>query len=87
MRKRASKSDREYMAKVSELPCIICAASPPSEVHHITHCGRRLGHDHTLPLCTNCHRGNDGFSGINRGAWDKSLNNQLALLERVRGLM
>jgi len=81
-KKKPTKDEFERMAKVSQLPCIVCGKRPV-EVHHITQCGRRLGHMFTLPLCVNCHRGNDGFSGINRSAWDKSLENQLNLLDIV----
>lgn len=86
-KKKPTKDESERMAKVSQLPCIICNRPPVSEVHHITQCGRRLGHMFTLPLCTNCHRGDDGFSGINRSAWDKSLENQLNLLDVVNQML
>jgi len=76
-------ANRERMRKVKELPCIICKHSAPSDCHHITQHGRRLGHMFTLPLCYEDHRGRRGFSGMDRGAWDKSLSNQLKLLEEV----
>lgn len=82
-KKPATKAEKLHMSRVASLPCVICEHPPPSECHHITECGRRLGHMFTLPLCVNCHRGNDGFSGINRSAWDKSLDNQLKLLEKT----
>lgn len=37
----------------------------------------------TIPLWASCHRGEDGFSGKNRDAWDKSLSNQLKLLKQT----
>ena len=79
-----NKADSAWMLRVKELPCIICEHPPPSDCHHITDCGRRIGHRFTLPLCYEDHRGDRGFSGMNRGAWDKSLNNQLKLLEQVK---
>ena len=82
-KKPATKKEKEWMAKVAELPCCICGDFPV-EVHHITQCGRRLGHYFTLPLCTEDHRGARGFSGMKRDAWDKSLDNQLKLLEKVK---
>lgn len=82
-KKQPTKAESEHMAKVKELPCVICG-NWPVDVHHITHCGRRLGHKYTLPLCFDDHRGDRGFSGKNRDAWDKSLNNQLHLLEMVK---
>lgn len=83
MSKPATKEEKEWMDAISQLPCVICHARPV-EVHHITRCGRRMGHLYTLPLCVNCHRGDDGFSGKNRKAWDKSLPNQLRLLQFIR---
>ena len=67
------------MAFIASLPCVICG-DRPVEVHHLTECGRRLGNMFVLPLCVYHHRGNAGFSGINRDAWDKSLDNQLNLM-------
>lgn len=71
------------MGFIKSLPCGVCGAYSNIEVHHITHCGRRLGHYFTLPLCIFCHRGERGFSGNNRGAWDKSLESQLAIRDRI----
>ncbi len=82
-KKAATKAERERMGKIKQLPCIVCNHAPPSDCHHITQCGRRLGNEFTLPLCYEDHRGKRGFSGTNRGAWDKSLSNQLLLLEKV----
>lgn len=84
MKKPATAEEKAFMKAVKQLPCIICGHAPISEFHHITKYGRRLGHMFGLPLCVECHRGNDGFSGINRSAWDKSLENQLGLLEKVK---
>jgi len=81
-KKPATKAEKERMAKVAELSCCICG-DWPTHVHHITQYGRRLGHMFTLPLCPNCHVGKNGFSGLDRSAWDKSLSNQLRLLEIV----
>lgn len=80
MKKRpATPEEKEHMGWVKKLPCQACGAPPPSECHHITDGGSRLGHFYTLALCKGCHRGSNGFSGINRQAWDKSLTSQLLL--------
>ena len=81
-KKPANKEEKARMGKVAQLPCCVCG-DYPVEVHHITQCGRRLGHMFTLPLCTEDHRGDRGFSGVKRDKWDKSLDNQLRLLEIV----
>jgi len=82
-KKPPTKSELAWMARVSELPCCICGDFPV-QVHHITQSGRRLGHRFTLPLCVEDHVGRRGFSGLDRSAWDKSLSNQLRLLEIVK---
>lgn len=82
MKKPATKQEKEFMMRVKQLNCVVCNAPPPSEFHHIVS-GYRLGHMWGLPLCTGCHRGDNGFSGNNRGAWDKSLDNQLKLMAVV----
>lgn len=51
--------DRAHMARVAELPCVICGKPGPSEVHHCI-CGRygqrRASDRETIPLCIWCHR-------------------------------
>jgi hypothetical protein len=96
-RKPATLEQKAWIMRVKTCPCIICNpewfegevlpeyyhGNACSEYHHICDTGRRLGHDFGLSLCTNHHRGNDGFSGKNRGAWGKSLKNQLALCKKI----
>ena len=57
--------ERRHMQMVKELPCCLCGASAPSDVHHILD-GRipgRKAHDFcTIPLCKSCHQ--DGRNGI-----------------------
>ena len=75
--------EKAFIFEVKSLPCVICNAPPPSDFHHICDTGRRLGHDDGLSLCYTCHRGDNGFSGKNRSAWDKSLKNQIELCKLV----
>lgn len=82
-RKPATTKEKLFYLSVKSLPCVICGAPPYSEAHHICDRGRRLGNMFCISLCVNCHRGDDGFSGKNRKAWDKSLQNQLFLLTRT----
>lgn len=79
--------ERKHLEKIKQLDCQACGASGPSEAHHITDCGRRLGHFFTLALCPECHRGSNGFSGINREAWDKSLTTQLKLCVQAHEML
>lgn len=60
---KATAKEREYMARVKQLPCCVCLPneqSTPTEVHHITEGMRRVGNFYCLPLCrvhhANVHR-------------------------------
>ena len=62
---RQSASEAEHAARIAELPCSVCDAPPPSEVHEA-----KQGQWFTsMALCGACHR--DGFSGWHgqRRAW------------------
>ena len=51
------KRDRVHMARVAELPCVICGARPV-QVHHVIHgrySQRRASDTETIPLCPGCH--------------------------------
>ena len=68
---RASKEGKAglaYMALVKQLPCAICDAPPPSDVHHCIHdrFGSRKSSDFdTIPLCKAHHQ--DGPDAIHNG--------------------
>lgn len=61
-RMKATKSELARYAKLKELGCIIDRLKPsecynlPVEVQHLTSGGRRIGNEHTIPLCTWHHR-------------------------------
>jgi hypothetical protein len=70
---RASKEGQEaleHMGKVKMLPCIICAAPPPSDAHHCIsgRYGTRKASDfEVISLCRACHL--DGPNAIHRNKW------------------
>ncbi len=93
-KRKPTEEESRLIAEVKLFPCIICYPEffekadskvypAGSEYHHICDTGRRLGHAWGLPLCISCHRGDNGFAGKNRSAWDKSLANQLTLCRKV----
>lgn len=52
------------MARVKRTECLACRSPTPypstglpTEVHHLTSCGMRLGHEFTIALCQWHHRG------------------------------
>lgn len=56
--------ERRHLARVKELPCSVCNASGPSEAHHIDQkCAWTA-----VALCSDCHRGTNGWHG-NKSLW------------------
>lgn len=91
--KPATKAEKEHMALVKSLPCVVCYEEQydwdkypfhriqgTSEYDHLVD-GYRLGHMFGLPLCTAHHIGKKRYGG---GIyWDSSKPNQWKLLEKV----
>ena len=92
MRKREAK----YLSKVADIGCIICyrAGYPgtPAEIHHIRGVGLGMGvrnsHDNAIPLCPEHHRGNSGYHGLGRKAFERSYGvTEQELLNQVGALL
>ena len=54
-----TKAEREYVALVAQLPCVVCDDTDPVEIHEPE---QGLWHA-SMPLCFLCHRGKDGWHG------------------------
>lgn len=53
---KATLEELLHMSIVKQLPCCHCVSQKtPTQVHHITVGGRRLGHFYVLPECQECH--------------------------------
>lgn len=64
--------DPERLAKIKQLPCVICGAAPPSDAHHCIHdrFGQRKAPDsETIPLCKSCHQWGPGAIHADKRAW------------------
>jgi hypothetical protein len=62
------KPNREHIAKVKALPCVICHAPPPSDAHHCIHDRygtQRVADECTIPLCKAHHQ--QGPDAIHNG--------------------
>ena len=61
--KQPRQKDAKHLARVAQLPCVICGAWPV-QVHHCI-CGRfsqrKAGDYETIPLCYEHHLGADGI--------------------------
>jgi hypothetical protein len=83
--KRHKPGAKCHMAKVAQLPCIICA-SWPVQVHHCIHdrYGTRKASDFdTIPLCPPCHR----KLHSDKTAWREAHGPDYGFLEVVRALV
>ena len=91
------KSEREYLNKVAQLPCPICKllgypGDGGVEIHHVRGIGLGLGvrnnHFNTVGLCPSHHRGNDGYHGMGRKAFERKYGvTEQELLEQVKEIL
>lgn len=65
MNNRLNAAERKHLAAVKSLPCSVCDAPGPSEAHHC-----KQGYQYTcIALCTECHRGREGWHGT-KAIWN-----------------
>ena len=92
-----NNAEKKYLNKVAQLPCPICKLLGYSgdggvEIHHVRGLGLgmgvRSGHYDTIPLCPSHHRGNDGYHGMGRKAFERKYQiTEIDLLVQVKGLL
>jgi hypothetical protein len=91
-----TKDEKKYLSKVADLGCIICYrlgyAGTPAEIHHVRGLGLGMGvrssHYDTLPLCPTHHRGNTGYHGMGRKAFERQYETtEQELLNQVREML
>lgn len=77
-----TKAERDHVARIAELACIVCGDDSGSEVHEPEQ-GLWFA---SMPLCAACHRGPQGWHG-NRLRWSmrkmtelKAINNTIERL-------
>lgn len=82
MSKAPTKSEKEHMARVAEMGCMVCGS--PAMVHHaLTGGGGRRNHSKVLPLCHHHHQGAEGIHTIGRKTWQAKYGTELEMLEEV----
>lgn len=79
-----------------QLGCVVCHLQgfpgTPAEVHHLLRGGRRIGHLHTIPLCSpGHHRNGDGVKKISRhpfkARFEQAYGTEEELLAKTRELV
>lgn len=93
-KKPATKKEREHMAKVAALGCLVCSEclgieGTPAELHHPigwAGLGKRASHYEVISLCPTHHR-NGGYGvAIHAGKkkWEENFKTQEEFLEIVK---
>ena len=90
------KKEAQYLSKVADIGCIICYRlgyiGTPAEIHHIRGIGLGMGVRNSnyavLPLCPRHHRGNDGYHGLGRKAFERRYEvTELELAQQVQEIL
>lgn len=81
---------RRHIARVKELPCVICHKPGPSDAHHCI-CGRydqRKASDfRVIPLCKECHQWGPMAIHENKRAWIERNGNDYEFLPVVADML
>jgi len=95
MIKSKTKAEREHLAKVAALGCIVCRNAghhdTPAEIHHIR-AGqglKRASHFHVIPLCPTHHRlGGHGVAfHAGRFVWESFYGLEVQMLAQVEAML
>jgi hypothetical protein len=79
---RQTAAESAHVERIAELPCVVCDAPGPSEVHEPEQ-GLWFA---SMPLCAACHRGPEGWHGT-RLRWKlRKFTELLAINETIRRL-
>ena len=87
-KKVATKKEKEWMRKVSELDCYCCGS--PAEVHHIrslktgSGIGLRPSHFNILPLCSVHHRTGKISVHLGKKAFEQKYGTEEQLKKKLR---
>jgi hypothetical protein len=91
-----TKDEKKYLSKIADLGCIICRRlgymGTPCEIHHVRGIGLGMGvrssHYQTIGLCPSHHRGNIGYHGLGRKAFERRYDvTERELLEQTQELL
>lgn len=87
---RGTAKARAHIARVKELPCVICAKPGPSDAHHVI-CDRygttKPSDFDVISLCKFCHQVGPTAIHNNKRAWVERNGPDHGYLERVRQML
>ena len=81
-----NKKEREYMAAVADLGCMICGG--PAQVHHVRYgqgMGQRAGNGLCIPLCSAHHLTGGPGVALHAGqkTWEDLYGTELQMLDKT----
>ncbi len=87
---RGTAEAKRHLARVKQLPCVICAAPPPSDAHHVFHgrygSGKASDFD-TIPLCKRHHQRGPEAIHNDKPGWAERHGFDYDYLPQVRALL
>lgn len=82
-KKAMSASERAHVALIKDMACVLCDATAPSEAHEIKQGSWFL----SVPLCPDCHRGQNGWHGTKAYWRIKKMDELDALAIAIKRIM
>ena len=86
MASAARKAGVAHMLAVKAMFCICCGHPPPSAAHHVNGDGKQRNDMRVLPLCWECHQGQNGYHNA-KAEWVERHGPDYSLLARVADLL
>ncbi len=78
---------RRFEILKSSIGCIACGNPVFCHAHHLLSGGRRISHLHTIPLCQECHVGNELSTHKTKRKFIETYGTDEELLERTNDLI
>ena len=73
-----TKAERAHLNQIAEQGCVLCLhlgyGRTDAEIHHLRHgmgMSQRNNNMNVIPLCPEHHRGNTGYHGLGRRAFER----------------
>lgn len=77
---------RRHMGRVKRLPCVICGRRGPSDAHHCRSDGMARDDFKTIPLCKECHQGQNGYHNA-KETWEATNGKDYEFLPVVADML
>ena len=90
-----TKADRIRYGRLTEMGCVLChhlgTPGTPPEIHHLRSgqgLSQRAKPDRTIPMCPEHHRGQSGFHGMGKRAFEAAYGlTEMELLDMTNAII